>query len=138
MTSQSGVLGEGVVSADVSEQQLAVRTRILTLSAWKRLPCVVTASMKVQTLLLDTDRETPPITMATTLTTVTMTTTAVDKEVCVSGVLPAVVTVLTPVRFLLTVSSAVSEQRAAIYGGIRTLSTPVRFLTCQHTAHTVI
>lgn len=32
--------------------------------------------------------------------------------------LPAVVTVLTPVRLLLTVSPAVSEQRAAIDGGV--------------------
>lgn len=54
------------------------------------------------------------------------------EELCVCAcVLPAVVTVLTPVRFLLTVSSAVSEQRAAIYRGIRTLSTPVRLLTWQ-------
>lgn len=49
-------------------------------------------------------------------------------QVC-AGVLPAVVTVLTPVRFLLTVSSAMSEQRAAIDGSVRTLSTPVRLLT---------
>lgn len=48
---------------------------------------------------------------------------------CVSGVLPAVVTVLTPVRFLLAVSPVVSEQRAAIDGRIRTLCTPVRLLT---------
>lgn len=50
-------------------------------------------------------------------------------SVCVTGVLPAVVTVLTPVRFLLTVGSAVSEQRAAIDRGVRTLGTPVRLLT---------
>ncbi len=53
-----------------------------------------------------------------------------------SGALPAVVTVLTPVRFLLAVKSAVSEQRAAIYRGIRTLSTPVRLLTWPQT-HTI-
>ena len=47
-------------------------------------------------------------------------------------VLPAVVTVLTFVWFLLTVSSAVSEQRAAVYRSIRTLSTPVRLLTWTH------
>lgn len=47
----------GVVSADVSQQQLAVRTRVLTLLAWKRLTGVMAASVEVQTLLLNADRE---------------------------------------------------------------------------------
>lgn len=49
------------------------------------------------------------------------------------SVLPAVVAVLTPVGFLLTVSPAVPEQRAAIDGRVRTLRTPVGLLTCTHT-----
>ena len=39
----------------------------------------------------------------------------------------------TSVRFLLTVSSTVSDQRAAIDRGVRTLTTPVRLLTWQDT-----
>lgn len=46
-----------MVSADVSQQQLTVRTRVLTLLAWKCLSGVVTASVQVQTLLLDTKTE---------------------------------------------------------------------------------
>lgn len=53
------MLGGGVVSADMSQQQLAVRTRILTLLAWKRLAGVMAASVEVQTLLLDTETEKP-------------------------------------------------------------------------------
>lgn len=44
----------GVVSADVPQQQLPVRTGVVTLLAWKRLASVMTASVEVQTLLLDT------------------------------------------------------------------------------------
>ena len=48
------MLGGGVVSADVSQQKLTIWTRILALLAWKGLTSVMTASVKVQTLLLDT------------------------------------------------------------------------------------
>ncbi len=49
------MLAGGVVSADVSKQQLTVGTRVLTLLAWKHLTSVVTATVKVQTLLLNTE-----------------------------------------------------------------------------------
>lgn len=44
-----------VARAHVSQQQLAVRAGVLTLLARKRFPGVMAASVKVQTLLLDTE-----------------------------------------------------------------------------------
>lgn len=49
------MLGGGVACANVSQQQLTVRAGVLTLLAWKRFPGVMAASVKVQTLLLDTE-----------------------------------------------------------------------------------
>lgn len=46
-------LGGGVVSADMSQQQLAVRARVVALLTWERLTSVMAASMEIQTLLLD-------------------------------------------------------------------------------------
>lgn len=43
--------------ANVSQQQLTVWAGVLTLLAWKRLPGVVAASVKVQTLLLDAEEK---------------------------------------------------------------------------------
>lgn len=68
---------------------------------------MVTASVEVQTLLLDANEENQHVTAATNQEAETQ-----------SGELPAVVAELTPVRFLLTVGPTVSEQRAAVNGGI--------------------
>lgn len=46
-----------MVSVDMSPQQLVVRTRVLAVLAWKRLPSMVAASVEVQTLLLDTEKQ---------------------------------------------------------------------------------
>lgn len=51
------------------------------------------------------------------------------KGACLTGDLPAVATELAAVRLHLAVSPAVSEQGAAVDGGVRTLSTPERLLT---------
>lgn len=49
------MLGGGVARANVSQQQLTVWAGVLTLLAWKRLPGVMAASVKVQALLLDAE-----------------------------------------------------------------------------------
>lgn len=42
-----------MVSADMSQQQLAVRARVVALLTWERLTSVMATSMEIQTLLLD-------------------------------------------------------------------------------------
>lgn len=46
-----------MVFANMPQQQLSIGTGVFALLAWKRFKGVMAASVKVQTLLLDTERE---------------------------------------------------------------------------------
>lgn len=121
--SKPGVLRGGVVSAHVSEQQLAVWTRVITLLAWKRLTSMMTASMKVQTLLLDTA-------VVTELTPVGfLLTVSPDVSEQRAAIYRSIRTLSTPVRLLTCVCPQVLQQRGLQAAAVGAVRTGVRFVS---------